>query len=80
MKHFNECMLEEFFDWEIEGINVGDAVRKQMIPEYLPEVEVEDGVDENGKNILFTKPKCPRCGEISYSGKYCQHCGRRLRK
>ena len=79
MKTFNESMMEEFYDWEIKGINIGEAISKQIKPDKIPEIEVEDGVDENGKTILFTKPKCPHCGEISYSGKYCQHCGKRLR-
>ena len=79
MKIFNKAMLEEFYDWEIMGINIGDAINKQIKPDKLPEVEVEDGVDENGRTILYTKPQCPYCKEVAYTGKFCQHCGKRLR-
>ena len=80
MKTFNESMMEEFDTWEIMDINIGAAVRKQIPPDKIPEIEVEDGVDENGRTIIFTKPYCPDCGEVTYSGKWCKFCGRRLKK
>ena len=80
MKTFNKSMIEVFDEWEICGINVGEAVRKQIIPTKLPEVEVEDGTDEDGRTLIYTKPYCPECQSVSYSGKYCKNCGRRLRR
>lgn len=71
--------LEELDTWECNGVNIGQAVRKQFVPDHLPEVEVEDGVSE-GKVTIFTKPYCPDCEHVSYGGKYCQNCGRRLRE
>lgn len=80
MRTFNDRFLEEFDNWEIMGINIGTAIRKQIIPDKLPEVEVSDQVVEAGQILLYTKPYCPDCEEVAYSGKYCSHCGRRLRK
>lgn len=80
MTEIKEAFLDELDTWECNGVNVGQAIRKQFVPVHLPEVEVDDGEDRDGKRILFTKPYCPDCEEISYSGRYCQHCGRRLRK
>ena len=77
MRTFNDSFLEEFDNWEIMGINIGTAIRKQIIPDKLPEVEVSDGV---GQILLYTKPYCPDCEEVAYSCKYCAHCGRRLRR
>ena len=79
MKTFNKSMLEEFYDWEIMGINIGEAISKQIKPDKLPEVEIEDSVDEYGKTIIYTRPKCPHCGEVNYTDKYCRQCGKRLR-
>ena len=76
----SQAMLDELDRWTIDGINVGQAVRKQIIPTALPYVEHEDGVDSTGRTILMTKPYCPDCEEVSYSGRYCQNCGRRLRE
>lgn len=73
------AMMDELDKWDIDGINVGQAVRKQIIPSQLPYVEKEDGADSTGRTILMTKPYCPDCEEVSYSGRYCQNCGRRLR-
>ena len=80
MTEINEAFLSELDTWECRGVNVGQAIRKQFVPEHLPEVEVDDGQDANGKTILFTKPYCPDCEHVSYGGKYCQNCGRRLRE
>lgn len=80
MKEIKESFLAELDTWECMGINIGQSIRKQIIPKRLPEVEVDDGVDEAGRTILFTKPYCPDCEAVSYSGRYCQNCGRRLRK
>ena len=74
------AMMDELDKWTIDGINVGQAVRKQVIPSQLPCVEVDEGADSTGRTILMTKPYCPDCEEVSYSGRYCQNCGRRLRK
>ena len=80
MTEIREAFLDELDTWECNGVNIGQAIRKQFVPEHLPEVEVEDGECWDGKRILFPKPYCPDCEEVSYSGKYCQHCGRRLRR
>lgn len=80
MIQIQEAFLDELDKWECMGVNVGKAIRKQIVPVHLPEVEVEDGADEDGKTIIYTKPYCPDCEEVSYSGRYCQNCGRRLRK
>lgn len=78
MQEFNESALEIFDNWMYKGINVGMAIRKQIC-DGVKAVEVEDGTDENGKTIIFDKPYCPDCKEISYSGNYCTRCGKRLR-
>lgn len=80
MIQIQEAFLDELDKWECMGVNVGKAIRKQIIPDKLPEVEVSDGVVEAGQILLYTKPYCPDCEEVSYSGRYCQNCGRRLRK
>lgn len=80
MIQIQEAFLDELDKWECMGVNVGQAVRKQIIPSQLPYVEVDEGVDSTGRTILMTKPYCPDCEEVSYSGRYCQNCGRRLRK
>lgn len=79
MTEIKESFLSELDTWTYKGINIGEAVRKQILPDKLPEVEVDDGT-RDGRQILFTKPYCPDCEEVSYSGRYCQNCGRRLRK
>ena len=80
MIQIQEAFLDELDKWECMGVNVGQAVRKQVIPSQLPCVEVDEGADSTGRTILMTKPYCPDCKEASYSGRYCQNCGRRLRK
>ena len=80
MKVFNKSMIDEFDEWEICGVNVGTAIKKQIIPVKLPEVEVEDGTDEDGRTLIIKKPYCPDCENVSYSGRYCRNCGRRLRR
>lgn len=82
MTEIREAFLDELDTWECNGVNIGAAVRKQFVPEHLPEVEVEDGIDENGRTIIFTKPYCPDCDSISYMKTeiFCHRCGRRLRK
>lgn len=80
MIQIQEVFLDELDKWECAGINVGKAIRKQIIPSQLPYVEVDEGADSTGRTILMTKPYCPDCEEVSYSGRYCQNCGRRLRK
>ena len=80
MTEINESFISELDTWVYKGINIGKAVRKQIIPSQLPYVEVDEGADSTGRTILMTKPYCPDCEEVSYSGRYCQNCGRRLRK
>ena len=79
MTEIKEAFLDELDTWECNGVNIGAAVRKQFVPEHLPEVEVDDGVTD-GKVMIFSKPYCPDCKKVSYTGRYCQHCGRRLRR
>lgn len=79
MTEISKAFLDELDTWECNGVNIGAAVRKQFVPEHLPEVEVDDGTDEYGKRIIYPKPYCPDCEKVSYTGRYCQHCGRRLR-
>ena len=82
MTEIKESFLSELDTWTYKGINIGAVIRKQILPDKLPEVEVEDGADENGRTIIFTKPYCPDCSEISYMKTeiFCHRCGRRLRK
>lgn len=80
MIQIQEAFIDELDKWECMGVNVGKAIRKQVIPSQLPYVEVDEGADSTGRTILMTKPYCPDCEEVSYSGRYCQHCGRRLRE
>ena len=80
MIQIQEAFLDELDKWECMGVNVGKAIRKQIIPSQLPYVEVDEGADSTGRTILMTKPYCPDCEAVSYSGKFCQNCGRRLRQ
>lgn len=80
MIQIQEAFLDELDKWECMGVNVGQAIQKQIIPSQLPCVEVDEGADSTGRTILMTKPYCPDCEEVSYGGRYCQNCGRRLRK
>lgn len=72
-------VITELDKWYWEGINVGEAVRKQILPQKLPYVESDDGIDEYGRIKILKKPYCPDCERLSYSGNYCESCGRRLR-
>lgn len=71
-------LLDEMSKWTYQGINIKEAVLKQQLGK-LEKFEDEDGTDENGRPILFYKEACPDCGEICYSGKYCIHCGKKVR-
>lgn len=71
-------LLDVMKDWGYRGINVAEAVKKQQLG-TLEKIEDEDGTDENGRPITFIKEVCPDCKSISYSGRYCLHCGKRVR-
>lgn len=79
-KHYEiaDGFISELDTWYYKGICIGKAIRKQIC-NGVKVVEVDDGTDDEGRLILFDKPYCPDCEEISYSGNYCQHCGKRLR-
>ena len=49
MTEIKEAFLDELDTWECNGVNVGQAIRKQFVPVHLPEVEVDDGEDRDGK-------------------------------
>lgn len=78
MDKFNKSFIDVFDKWEVGGINIGTAIRKQ-INEGLKWVNIDGGKDEQGMIVINEKPHCPDCGATSYTGNFCSNCGKRLR-